>query len=190
MSSITEWLSEGDLTSDGISDEVVRLVLADRRLLDDLVAALDDEDDSTRGHAADALEKITRKQPGRVLPHLPQLMRIAKEDPVPMVRWHMAMIFGHLAVFPKHTPFLCGMLLSQLEDPSVFTQSWAIVSLCILARQNARLTDRIVKAVAKLSQSQSAAIRSKVKKALPLLTNPQLPFPQGWVKSEELLAIL
>jgi hypothetical protein len=103
-----------------------------------------------------------------------------------MVRWHMAMALGHLSVFPDRVPELADTLFFLLQDGSVSTRCWAIVSLCILARQYPELVERAVAAIAPLSDSASAALRAKVRYALPVLTDPTAPFPKGWVKSRRL----
>ena len=190
MNQLLEWLKSGDLTSDGASNEVVRFVKADLNLLDDLVEGLKVDDGVVRGHTADALEKMARSYPERVKKYLPVLIQTAEEDNVPMVRWHIAMILGYLSIFQDQVDKITDALLDLLSDQSVFTQSWAIVSLCIVARQYPAKVGQIVDAVAPLKASTSVAIRSKVRNALPILTNEQVPFPKGWIKSEHLYSLI
>jgi hypothetical protein len=40
-----------------------------------------------------------------------------------------------------------------------------------------------------LQQDGSIAIRSRIKKAINLLTDPEAEFPKGWIKSEHLQGI-
>ena len=190
MNQMLEWLKSGNLTSDGLSNEVVRFVKADLNLLDDLVEGLIDDDDVVRGHTADALEKLARSYPERVKKYLPVLIQTAEEDNVPMVRWHIAMIFGYLSVFQDQADEITDALIDLLSDQSVFTQSWAIVSLCIVARLYPAKADQIVNAIAPLKASNSVAIRSKARNALPILTNEQVSFPKGWIKSEHLYSLI
>jgi HEAT repeat protein len=186
MSQISEWLSGGDLRSDGRSPEIARVVLKDHPLLAELFDCLESTDDVVRGRAADALERISRSQPGWLLEQTPRLLSLAQSDPVPMVRWHLAMIFGNLALFPEWCDSLVRTLVEMLDDASVFVRSWAIVSLCVMARRypekGAQITDR----VAPLLGDKSIAVRSRAKKALGLLINPATPFPPGWLKSPHL----
>jgi uncharacterized membrane protein YheB (UPF0754 family) len=122
--------------------------------------------------------------------YLPVLIQTIEEDNVPMVRWHIAMILGYLTIFQDQVDEITDVLIDLLSDQSVFTQSWAIVSLCIVARQYPAKVDQIVDAVAPLKGSASVAIRSKVRNALPILTNEQVPFPKGWIKSEHLYSLI
>ena len=61
-----EMLAVGDLRSDGLASEVAALVLARPELLVDLVAVLNDAHPAAGGHAADALERVSRESPRRV----------------------------------------------------------------------------------------------------------------------------
>ncbi len=190
MNQLLEWLKSGNLTSDGASNEVVRFVKADLNLLDDLVEGLKVDDGVVRGHTADALEKLARSNPERVNKYLPILLQSAEEDNVPMVRWHIAMILGYLSIFQDQVDEITDALIDLLSDQSVFTQSWAIVSLCIVARLYPVKADQIINAIAPLKTSDSVAIRSKVRNAFPILTNEQAPFPKGWIKSEHLYSLM
>ena len=183
MNQILNWLGGGDLTSDGDATQVADLVIENPFLLDDLMEGLHSEDEVVRGRAADAVEKVSRHQPENVAEHLPQILQFAENDPVPMVRWHLAMVLGHISMIDGIVEEITATLLRLLAEKSVFTQSWAIVSLCIVARQHPATVDRITPAISKLSDSPSKAIQAKVRYAMPLLTNPETAMPKGWVKS-------
>jgi len=60
-----EMLAVGDLRSDGLASEVAGLVLARPELLADLVSLLGDVHPAMRGHAADALERVSRQARAR-----------------------------------------------------------------------------------------------------------------------------
>jgi hypothetical protein len=184
MSSILEWLSGGDLRSDGMADEVVDVVLKNPPLFDEVLAGLWESDDVIRARTADALEKIARVKPEYLKDHLAQLIQLAREDPVAMVRMHLAMIFGHLAIYDELLDDLTSVLLYMLEDKSVFTKSWVIVSLCIIARRDPENLERILSQIVTYQNSSSIAIRTKVKYAVEILTDEKRPFPKGWIKSE------
>jgi HEAT repeat protein len=202
MNQILEWLSGGDLRSDGLADEVAAAVLKSPDLFDDLYAGLSESDDVIRGRTADALEKISRQRPDLIaahLPevidrqrpdliaaHLPEVIDLSKSDQVPMVKMHLAMIFGHLALYEEHIDTLRSALFDLLDDESVFAKSWAIVSLCIIGRMYPQKIDRIVNRISQLQEDNSVAIRSRARKALNILTNPSASFPKGWIKSDRL----
>ena len=83
-----EMLAVGDLRSDGLASEVAGLVLARPELLVDLVAVLSDAHPAARGHAADALERVSRESPRQVGRYLSRLLTVAGADEVAMVRCH------------------------------------------------------------------------------------------------------
>lgn len=189
MNQIMEWLSGGDLRSDGLANEAAEAVLQNPQLFDDLFEVLSSPDDVIRGRTADALEKVGRQRPDLLIPHLGELVDISNTDQVPMVKMHLAMIYGHLALYEEHIDVLKSALFNLLADKSVFARSWTIVSLCIIARVYPAECDRIVNYIAPLCRDDSAAIRSRVRNALILLTNEEAKFPKGWIKSERLRAI-
>jgi len=186
MNQILEWLSGGDLRSDGLADEVAAAVLKSPDLFDDLYAGLSESDDVIRGRTADALEKISRQRPDLIAVHLPEVIDLSRSDQVPMVKMHLAMIFGHLALFEDLDDILQSALFDLLEAESVFAKSWAIVSLCIIGRMYPQKSTRIVNRISQLQGDKSVAIRSRAGKALNILTNPSASFPKGWIKSDRL----
>ena len=189
MNQVLSWLSGGDLRSDGMANEVADFALENPAAFEDLFAGLSEEDDVVRGRAADAIEKVARSRPDLPRGHLPAMTSLASEEKVPVVKMHLAMIFGHLAVFPELVEQLSPALFSLLEDDSVFTRSWATVSLCIIARKYPETSQNILELLGPLQGDDSPAIRSRIKKALNLLTDPTAQFPKGWIKSEHLQEI-
>jgi len=183
VNQLLQWLSGGDLRSDGLSNEVVDAVLQQPHLLDDLMEGLDSQDEVIRGRTADALEKIARSPPDVLIDHLQNLISLALTDQVPMVKMHLAMLFGHLFMYEERASELISALLALSDDESVFTVSWAIVSLCIFAKRYPSKNNQILEQIARLKLHKSIAIRSRVGKAVELLTNEGASFPKEWLKS-------
>jgi HEAT repeat protein len=185
MNQLLLMLRGGDLRSDGEAHQVARIVLDNPALLSDLLGGLEVDEQVVRGRTAHALEKIARDQPEWLQPHL-SILLAAGDDPLPMVRWHMAMIYADLALFEQEVVVLTQKLLEMLDDTSVFVRSWAISSLCIIAKlypaSNAEITSRI----SAYSQDESIAIRARVRKALEALLAPTNPLPAGWLKSSRI----
>lgn len=183
---ILTWLSGGDLRSDGMANEAARVVLDNPAIIDDLMAGLSESDDVIRARTADALEKVAREMPDLLKGYLQQLIDLAETEQVPAVKMHLAMIFGHLAVYEEMLEQLILVLYYLLEDESVFTRSWAIASLCIIGRKYPIENQRILNKLSQLQSDPSVAIRSRIAKAVVLLTNPEKEFPKGWIKSVHL----
>lgn len=180
-------LAGGDLRSDGMSNEVVDIVLSNIDLFDDLYEGLGVTDDVVRGRAADAIEKVARSRPDLLVEHMSELIRLASSDSVAMVRWHIAMIFGYLAIYEDLVGENKIALFELLGDESVFVKSWTIVSLSIIGRKYPDMRNEIVEAITRLQSDDSAAIRNKVWSSLVLLNDDEARFPAGWVKSTALL---
>jgi len=189
MNQVLEWLSGGDLRSDGQSQEVSEFVLNNPQVFDDLYAGLCVDDDVVRGRTADALEKVTRSRPDLLEAHLSELINLTRTETVMMVKMHLAMIFGHLAVFEEHVDDLVSVLFYLLDDGYVFVRSWTISSLCIYARKYPSKHDRVLDKIAALQNDNSIAIRTRVRYAMNILTDPNYPFPKGWIKSNHLQGI-
>jgi HEAT repeat protein len=169
-----------------MADEVVKVVLENPDLFDDLFAGLNEPDDVIRGRAADALEKICRSRPDLFVARLSELLQIVRQEQVAMARWHIAMILGHLALYGDLVDDIAGMLLDLLDDKSAFVRSWAIVGLCIVGRKYPARAGGIVTRISSLERDASAAVRSRARKAVNLLIDENAPFPKGWIKSQHL----
>lgn len=181
---IIAWLRAGDLRTDGAANEVAELVAANPDLLGDLIAALQSPDNPTRGRAADALEKVARTHGEQMLPYLDQIVDLSRRDPVPMVRWHMAMILGYLHPPGEQAERVRDALLSLLRDRSALVRSWAVVSLCLLAKRRPHWSEEIMQALQPLEFDESKAVRTRIAGALPCLLEPNSPLPAGWDKRD------
>lgn len=185
MNELVSLLAGGDLRSDGRGDEVADEVTQNPALYPLLLEGLDEENDVVRGRTAHALERVSRTRPELLLPYLSQLIVLSFEDELPMVRWHLAMIFGNLSLFPGETDRLVEALYALLGDESVFVRSWAIASLCLIGRDYLARRGEIVGRIVPLAQDPSIAIRTRAKKALTVLEDGA-PFPAGWQKSQRI----
>lgn len=186
MNQILAWLTGGDLRSDGLSDEAAAFVLQNPELFDDLFDGLDESDDIVRGRASDALEKVARARPDLMAGRIPTLIAVLRQEQVPMVKMHLAMILGHLAIYEESIESMTEVLLELLDDESVFAISWAIASLCIIGRLVPGERGRILAQVARLEGHPSVAVRTRVRKGMAVLMDEKAPFPKGWIKGEHL----
>jgi hypothetical protein len=177
-----KWLIEGDLSTDGRVDEVVDIVAQNPDAFEDVFACIKSDNPVVRGHTADALEKIGREHPDFFLPHIDEIITILEGDHIPMVQWHLAMLLGHLAIYPQYPGVFVPVLINLLEENQVFTQSWAITSLAIIAVLAPEFQQQVVDAIAQYENAPSAALSKRARHALEVLTSGK-SFPKGWVKS-------
>jgi len=183
MNSFTRTLSEGSLSSDGFANEVARIVIEQPALLPDLIEALLSPNPSVRGHAADALEKVSRTCPHEVVAFLPRIISSAINDNLAMVRWHLAMVLGHLSIVAQDLSEPQQTLLVLLGDDSPFVRSWAITSLCIIAKHSPSQLNSIAKRIAPLTSDSSTAVSKRAQTALRVLSDSDAPLPKTWIKS-------
>jgi HEAT repeat protein len=183
MNEILNWLSGGDLRSDGLADQAAEFILENPQLVDELFDGLSSEDPLIRGRTADALEKVARKEPGLFINRVPELISVVKAETVPMVKMHLAMLFGHLVPLDQRIDEITEVLLYLLKDESAFTKSWTITSLAIIGKKYPSRREMVYDSIAQLGEDESIAIRTRVRKALEVLEVINKSFPKGWIKS-------
>jgi hypothetical protein len=179
MNKLLKILLGGDLKSDGRANEVADKVLGSPDLFDKLAEGLNEPNDVIRARTAHALERISRTHPEMMLSQLQRLIELGIKDPVPMVKWHIAMIFGNLTVTDAQQDMIYETLLRMLKDKSVFVRSWSIVSLTILGRKDTEKRPEMIRKLNLLQKNKSKAIQNKVKKALSVKKMTQNRFRQA-----------
>jgi HEAT repeat protein len=185
MNKLLTRLGGGDLRSDGNANEVADEVIRNPDLFGSLIEGLDEPDDVIRARTAHAIEKISRTKQDLLLKLMPKFRRLAIDDKVPMVKWHLAMIFGNMSLMKEAADQATSALIQILDDDSVFVRSWAITSLALIGRRDERKRPRIIEKMMPLQNNDSIAVRTKAKKALDILQNENVPIPSGWSKSED-----
>jgi len=185
MNHILARLTGGDIRSDGDADEIAAQVLTHPNLFPQLFEGLSEPNDLVRGRSAHALERVSRNRPDLLLPHVDQMASQVCQDPLPMVRWHLAMIFANLSFYSDHTATLAEALIALLEDKSVFVQSWAVSSFAILAKQNPQYRAEALERIRMLRTTAKKAVQPRIRNALDVLEN-DVELPSHWVKSEHL----
>ncbi|MBU7016531.1 MAG: hypothetical protein HXS44_03410 [Theionarchaea archaeon] len=183
MNGLLEKLLGGDLRSDGRANEVVEELHQSPELLPLIIEGLDEPDKVIRGRTADVLEKISRTNPEMLEGLIEKFMYLAVHDDVPMVRWHLVMIFGNIDLSGR-TDEVLSILFGLLHDESVFVKSWSIVVLCILGIRHEERRKEILKNILTLKDDESVAIRSKVLKASHVLEF-ESEMPLGWNKGQQ-----
>jgi len=183
MNALLRKLSGGDLRSDGRANEVAEEVIRTPELLEQLLEGLDEPDDLVRARTVHALERISRTNQELFREIMPRLISLSASDRIPMVRWHLAMIFGNTAFTVGDIEPIVFALQRLLKDESVFVGSWAISSLCLIGRRDNRRRRKIIRAIKALQQDKSIAIRARAAKALRALQNESEALPAGWSKA-------
>ena len=176
-----ELLAEGDLRTDGKSNEVAEIVLSQPDSLKELIDCLHEKNDIIRGHGADALEKVCRKNFNLIIPFVDILLPLAKIENIAMVKWHYAMLFAYLVQYDEYLNDFLNILYQYLQDDSVFVISWAISSLTIFAMSKKDNKEKIIEKLSELRNHQSKAVQNRLQKAFSVLIDNKT-IPKSWIK--------
>lgn len=183
MNDLLELLEGGDLRSDGAADEVAAEVEENPELFDLLFDGLNEKDDLIRGRTAHTLEKVSRLHPELFREYTDKLIESAKNDHLPFVLWHLAMLFANLDYPATKKKEVISTLFYLLDDKSTFVKTWSISSLTILAMESNGEKELIIAKIKKFKENESAVVRNRVGKALNVLENDE-KIPKGWSKIE------
>ena len=178
---LKELLCEGDLRSDGLSDDVVKIILENPGYFGELVDCLYETNDKIRAHASDALEKILRLNTELINPYLNDILSQAQQEQLSIVKMHFAMIFGYLWNVLNYLDEIIKILFSYLADTNAFVVSWTISSLTIIACNVPEKKTGVIKRLKIYPFSSSKAVQTRLQKALFVLEkNGRVP--KSWIK--------
>ena len=165
MSPLTARLRGGDLRSIGRSNEVAARVLKSPELLDELFEGLFHKEAVVRARAADALEKISRKQPDWLRPYRARLVgRVALTDQQE-VRWHVAQMLGRIVLTPSQRVNAVKVLHDYLENSdSQIVKVCALQGLADLAGRDPSLRPEVSRLVERALEHGSPSLRARAKK--------------------------
>lgn len=159
-----------DPTTAKDAEAAVEEVLAHHERLPLLVEGLDDPDDVIRAKTAHAMERIADADAELLTGYIPTITGVARADPVPMVRLHMAMILGEIPVEKEYLDRVVGTLEHLLaEDDNLFVKSWSIVSLTRIGMRVPTRKPGIVDAIWPYREHGSGILQARAEKAIEVL---------------------
>lgn len=169
MENIEKLLSVGDLRSAGNSEKVVKMVLANPDLFDEVVNAIFSDNPGTRMRASDAVEKITRDYPEYLKPHkrtfLNKIAKIEQKE----VRWHVAQILPRLSLTSKEKDKVYNLMMDFINDKSSIVRTFAMQALTDIAMQDNKYTKKVKRLIIDLMKTGSPAMKTRGKKLIGLL---------------------
>ncbi len=169
---ILKQLQGGDRRSIGKSDFVVQYVLKNPATFAHVFAGLWDDDPVVRMRAADAVEKVTRKQPELLQSWKRQLLGIAAFTKDKEVRWHFAQMAPRLRLTPPEQKQAVQILTGYLESDSSIVKTFSMQALADLAAKDKNLLDEVMPQIERLTRSGTPAMRSRGRRLLKQMRVP------------------
>jgi hypothetical protein len=159
-------LRGGDRRTIGYSDQVAAMVSADPKLFPKLIAGLWSADPLVRMRAADAAEKVTRKQRGLLLPYRKELLGLLTEAQEQELRWHLAVMVPRLPLTPRERRLAVSSLEGYLNDRSSIVKTFALQGLADLAKAEPGLRPRVVEMLREATRKGTPAMKARSRKLL------------------------
>jgi hypothetical protein len=159
-------LQGGDRRTIGRSDQVAALVSKDPGLFPRLIAGLWSEDPLVRMRAADATEKVTRRNRKFLQPYKKELLGLMAEAGDQELRWHLAVMVPRLALNSKERKLAAFLLNGYLEDRSSIVRTCALQGLADLARDDPSIRPSVIEILRESTRNGTPAMKARSRKLL------------------------
>jgi hypothetical protein len=163
-------LKGGDQRSIGGADQVAASVAKKHGMFPNLIAGLRSTDPLVRMRAADAAEKVTRKNHELLQPYqkdllelMVELMAQTKEQEM---RWHWAAMISRLRLSARERQHAVSLLKAYLEDRSSLAKTSALQGLADLAQQDSSLRSHVVELLHESTRNGTPAMKARCRKLL------------------------
>jgi len=150
----------------GRSDEVAAMVCKAPELFQELIGGLWSEDPLVRMRAADAAEKVTRKNPELLQPYKGELLGLMAETEQQELRWHLAAMVPRLLLNPKQRNLATSLLVGYLEDRSSIVKTFALQGLADLAQDDPSIRPGVIEILRQATRTGTAAMKARGRKLL------------------------
>ena len=177
LKNILALLEGGDRRSIGRSDEVAGIVSKNPALFPNLVEGLWSEDPVVRMRAADAAEKVTRKNPDLLRPYQKELLGLMSETREPELRWHLAVLVPRLPLDTKGQQLAISLLNSYLKDRSSLVKTFALQGLADLGTADSSVRAAVIELLREATRNGTPAMKARSRKLLSHLERAAHRFP-------------
>jgi HEAT repeat protein len=150
----------------GRSDHVAAMVGKAPELFPELIAGLWSEDALVRMRAADAAEKVTRKNGELLLPYKRELLGLMAETGQQELRWHLAAMVPRLRLNARERQIAISALNRYLEDRSSIVKTSALQGLADLAQDDPGIRPGVIEILREATRSGTAAMKARGRKLL------------------------
>ncbi|MGA2965117.1 MAG: hypothetical protein ABSD64_02825 [Terriglobales bacterium] len=116
--------------------------------------------------AADAAEKVTRKNRHLLLPYKKDLLGLMNEAEPQELRWHLAAMVPRLPLSAKERQAAISSLESYLEDRSSIVKTSALQGLADLAEDDPNLRSSVTEILRGATRNGTPAMKARSRKLL------------------------
>jgi len=116
--------------------------------------------------AADATEKVTRKNRELLLPYKKKLLGLMTGTIEQELRWHLAVMVPRLLLNTKERQVAISSLESYLEDRSSIVKTFALQGLAELAQDDPSIRPRVIEILREAIRNGTPAMKARSRKLL------------------------
>lgn len=165
MPKFQDILQGGDLRSIGKANEVVALV-KNQTDFDELFPGLSHPDRKVVMRTADAIEKITLKNPDFLQKHKKALLKLCQKDQDIELKWHLALLLPRLSLTPKELQSVWNLLTlwARNAEESKIVRVNSIQGLFELLSQLPGMSQDFEFTLAEMEKENIASIHARIRK--------------------------
>jgi len=135
-------------------------------LFSKLIVGLWSQDPLVRMRAADAAEKVTRKNPELLTPYRKELLGLLGEAREQGLRWHLAVMVPRLALNSNERKRAISSLNSYMQDKSSIVKTSALQGLADLGRDDRSIRSTVIAILSEATRSGTPAMKARSRKLL------------------------
>jgi len=155
-----------DRRSIGRADDVVNDVLRNPILFDTLFSLIFYNDDVVRMRAADAVEKITSKNPEYLTSYKKEIIEKVSRINQQEVRWHVAQFFPRLDLNTREREKVFDILNGFMEDKIKIVKTFSMQALADISENDKKLRARVITLIEDMVKEGSPAMKSRGRQLL------------------------
>lgn len=164
----------GRSNSLGRAGEVVGTVLQDPRRLRELLDCVGDDDAWVRMRAVDSVEKICHADPGRLRPHVEELLTKWAGSGQASVQWHLAQVLRHVDLTPSQQERAVAWLVERVATTEVdwIVAAESLKTLVSFVEQGVVAAAEVAALAEVQRDHRSASVRRKAESLVTRLRGP------------------
>jgi len=136
------------------------------RLFPELIVGLWSKDPLIRMRAADAAEKVTRKNAELLAPYRKELLGLLGETKEQELRWHLAVMVPRLALTSNERQRAISSLNGYLQDRSSIVKTFALQGLADLAHNDTTVRSTVLEILREATRNGTPAMKARSRKLL------------------------